>query len=164
MNFWTEVFAIFIGDVFASALLFLLYAMTQWFLRATDITIGYGWHWEGMNFYPSFDIRNRSNSKSYLLGNIAYTRNNGKDVVFFDNKSVWGKELRPGSITYLEGNPVPAITSIALCTGVEVTVRLQTGRLFWLKGTGPGQMRMGHIQKMAFSLRNKFEKTAIQLE
>ena len=164
MTFWAEVLAIFIGDVLASALLILLYAMIQWFLRTTDITIGYGWKWEGTNFHPSFDIRNRSNSRSYLLANIAYTRDNGKDVVFFDNKSIWGKELRPGSITYLEVSPVPNITSIPLCTGVEVTIRLQTGRQFWLTGTGPGQLRMGWTQKIAFSMRNKFEKAAIPLE
>jgi hypothetical protein len=164
MTFGSEVLAIFIGDILASALLVLLYALVQWFLRATDITIGYGWKWEGTNFHPSFDIRNRSGSKSYLLANIAYTRNNGKDVVAFDNKSIWGKELKPGSITYLEVSPVPSITSVPQCTGVEITVRLQTGRMFWLKGQGPGQLRIGRIQKMAFWLRQKFEKAAIPLE
>ncbi len=164
MTFWQEVLAIFLGDILASLLLVLLYVLIQWFLRATDITIGYAWKWEGMNFHPSFDIRNRSGSKSYLLANIAYTRNSGKDVVSFDNKSIWGKELKPGSITYLEVSPVPTITSVPQCTGVEVTVRLQTGRLFWLKGQGPGQLRMGRIQKMAFWLRDKFEKAAVPLE
>jgi hypothetical protein len=164
MTFWCEVLAIFIGDVLASALLVLFYALIQWFLRATDIIIGYGWKYEGPNFHPSFDVRNRSGSKSYLLANIAYTRNNGKDVVWFDNKSIWGKELRPGSIAYLESSAVPKITSIPECIGIEVAVRLQSGRLFWLKGQGPGQLRMGRVQKVAFWLRDKFEKAAIPLE
>lgn len=54
MTFWAEVLAIFLGDVLASALLVLLYALVQWFLRATDITIGYGWKWERSEFLPKF--------------------------------------------------------------------------------------------------------------
>jgi hypothetical protein len=47
MIFWEEVFAIFVGDIFASVLIVLFYAMIQWFLRATDVTVGYAWKWEG---------------------------------------------------------------------------------------------------------------------
>jgi len=164
MTFWEEVSAIFVGDIFASLLIIVLYAIFQWFLRVTDVTVGYGWKWEGPNFRPSLDIRNRSSSKTYFLGNIAYTRKNGKEVVDMDNRSSWGKELRPGSITYLEANTIPGITTLPQCLEVEVTVRLQTGRLFWLKGQGPGQLHMGRIQRVAFWLRNKFEKAGIPQE
>ncbi len=60
MTFWDEVLAIFIGDVFASVLLIVLYVLIQWFLRATDVTVAYNWSFTGPNFYPNFDIRNRS--------------------------------------------------------------------------------------------------------
>jgi hypothetical protein len=96
MTFWPEVLAIFLGDVLASALFVWLYVMVQWFLRATDITIGYNWKWVGQDFHPCFDIRNRSGSKTYLLANIAYTKDNGKQMLHIDNKSIWGAELRPG--------------------------------------------------------------------
>ena len=42
------------------AALILSYALIQWFLRATDITVSYNWSFTGSNFYPNFDIRNRS--------------------------------------------------------------------------------------------------------
>lgn len=99
------------------------------------------------------------------LRSIAYTRNEGKEIVWFDNKSIWDKELPPNSIKFLNDvAPVPKITSISECTGVEITVRLQTGRLFWLKGQGPGQLRTGRIQRMAFWLREKVERSAIPFE
>jgi len=50
------------------------------------------------------------------------------------------------------------------CIGTEVSVRLQNGRLFWLKGQGPGQLRMGRVQKVAFWLRDKIEKSAFPCE
>lgn len=60
--------------------------------------------------------------------------------------------------------PVSGIASAEQAIGLEVTVRLQNGRQFWLKGQGPGQLKMGRIQKIAFWLRDKFEKAAISLE
>ena len=165
MSFWEEVFAIFVGDVLATAVIALSYGLTQWYLRATDIRIGYAWKWDGPNFHPSFDIRNRSGTQTYRLANIAYTRNDGKEVLYFDNKSIWDKDLVPGSISFLDNMaPVPKIHSVHECIGVEVTVRLQNGRQFWLKGQGPGQLRIGRIQRMAFWLREKIEKVAIPLE
>ncbi len=89
MTFWAEVLAIFIGDVFASALFVLFYVMVQWFLRATDVTVSYNWGWKGTDYSPNFDIRNRSSSRCYLLANIAYTRNKGKEKVWFDNDSIF---------------------------------------------------------------------------
>ena len=47
---------------------------------------------------------------------------------------------------------------------LEVTVRLQNGRAFWLRGVGPGQMKLGRTQRIALWLRDKLEKAAIPLE
>jgi hypothetical protein len=164
MTFWEEVLAIFIGDIFASVLIVLLYALIQWFLRATDVRVGYSWKWDGPNFHPSFYIRNQSASRSYLLGNISYTKQDGKKLVFIDNNSVWDKELKPGSINLIEAGTVRGVASLPDCTETEVTIRLQNGRQFWLKGTGPGQLRIGRVQRAAFWLRAKCEKAAIPLE
>ena len=164
MTFWGEVLAIFIGDIFASMLLVLFYVVIQWFLRTTDIVIGYAWKWEGTNFHPSFHIRNHSGSRTYLLGNISYTKNDGQEILFIDNDSIWGKELKPGSISLIEAGPVRSVTAVPISINTEVTVRLQNGRQFWLKGKGPGQLSTGRIQKVAFWLRQKFEKASIPLE
>ena len=168
MAFWDEVLAIFLGDIFASVLLIVLYVLIQWFLRATDVTVSYNWSFTGPNFSPNFDIRNRSGSRTYLLANIAYTRNDGRDKVWFDNDSIWGEELRPGSIRGRKFKlaPVKGITTHQEAMGLEVTIRLQSGRAFWLRGVGPGQMRMrlSRSQRIAFWLRDKFEKAAIPLE
>ena len=164
MPFGDEVLAIFIGDIFATIVVIFFYVMIQWFLRATDVRIGYSWKWEGSSFYPSFHIRNQSGSRSYLLGNISYTKDNGKEILFIDNKSIWDKELKPGSISLIEAGPVRGVTSMPNCVDTEITIRLQNGREFWLKGTGPGQLRMGKIQRIAFWLRAKCEKAAIPLE
>ena len=64
---------------------------------ATDVLVGYGWKCDGITgCYPRFDGRNRSGSKTYVLGNIAYTKNNGKEILSIDNRSIWGRELKPG--------------------------------------------------------------------
>jgi hypothetical protein len=97
------------------------------------------------------------------LANIAYLKNK-QPVAAFDNKSVWGRELKPGSIELLEPAPVASLTSLAQCTAIEVHVYLQNGRMFWLKGTGPGQLHTGRIQRAAFRLRGKFEAAAVPLE
>jgi hypothetical protein len=166
MTFWAEVLAIFIGDVFASILLVLLYVMIQWFLRATDVTVAYNWSWKGTDYSPNFDIRNRSGSRSYLLANIAYTKNKGKEIVWFDNESLWDEELPPGSIRGRKYKlaPVKGITTAQQALGLEATVRLQNGRQFWLKGQGPGQPEMRRFKNLAFWLRDKFEKAAITCE
>lgn len=164
MEFWSG----FLTNIAAAALVVTVYIVVQWFLGATDITIGYNWRFDQTsgnptNFRPSFDIRNRSRSKTYFLANIAYLRGNNP-VAPFDNKSVWGTELKPGTIMPLEAAPVPGIISPDQCLGIEVHVRLQNGRLFWLKGRGPGQLRMGRVQRFAFWLRNRLERAAVPLE
>jgi hypothetical protein len=113
-----------------AAVLPILALAFRWFLLKTDVRIGYVWKWQGADFHPSFDIRNLSRSKTYVLGNIAYTKNHGQEILVFDNKSLWGKELKPGTITYSEAAPVPKINSIGECPEVEVKIRLQNGREF----------------------------------
>jgi hypothetical protein len=142
MGFWGEVAAGFLGNIFAGFLLVALYVLIQWFLQVTDITIGYGWEQEPHSLRPSFDIRNLSRSRAYVLSNIAYLRN-GKPVASFDNTSVWGTELKPGSIVYPKAVPVAAFTSLEDCLKTEVHVRLQGKRMFWLRGQGPGQPYRG---------------------
>jgi len=166
MTFWDEVFAIFLGDILATFLVIALYVTIQWFLRATDVTVSYNWSWKDKDCFPNFDIRNRSGSRTYRLANIAYTRNRGIEVVWYDNESIWGQELGPGSIRGREFKiaPVRGITTPQQAIGLEVTIRLQNGRAFWLRGIGPGNMKMGKIQRTASWLRDKFEKGAIPLE
>jgi hypothetical protein len=168
MTFWQEVAAGFLGNVFAGVLFVVFYLLIQWFLAATDVTIGYGWRFDGTqdsprNIRPSFHIRNYSRSKTYFLANIAYLKDK-RPVALFDNKSVWGMELKPGSIELLEVAPVACLTSLAQCIAIEVHVYLQNGRMFWLKGTGPGQLQTGRIQRAAFWLRRTFEAGAVPLE
>jgi hypothetical protein len=167
MGFWCEVAAGFLGNVFAGFLLVALYVAIQWFLRVTDITIGYNWLFDGTrenayNVRPRFDIRNLSVSRTYVLSNIAYLRDK-KPVAPFDDQSVWGTELKPGRIAFLEAAPVAAFTSLDECVKTKVHVRLQGKRLFWLQGQGPGQPRKG-LQRAAFWLRDKLERMAFPME
>ena len=166
MTFWQEVLAGFFGNIFAGFLLVILYVIIQWFLHATDVKIGYNWGFKGSAFHPQFDIRNRSASKTYFVASIVYTTGKGKigkgkTLVGIDNKSLWGKELKPGTINHFDAGPVKGIHSLADCIEVEVSVRLQTGRIFWLKGQGPGQEYVNRIQRIAFGLRETSEKLAI---
>jgi hypothetical protein len=168
MAFWPEVAADFLGDIFAGIVLIIFYVAIQWFLAATDLIIAYNWRFDGApnsprNIRPGFDIRNRSRSKVYFLANVAYLKD-GQPIAPFDNKSLWGKELKPGTVELVEAAPVSNLASLADCTGIEVHVRLQNGRMFWLKGTGPSQLQSGRIQRAAFWLRRKFEAAAVPLE
>jgi hypothetical protein len=168
MAFWLEVAAGFLSNIAAGVLLVAFYVAIQWFLQITDITIGYKWRFDGTpdnprNLRPNFDIRNLSRSRTYALSNIAYLRDK-RPVASFDNKSVWGVELKPGSIEFREAAPVASFTSLDECMKTEVHVRLQGKRLFWLQGVGPGPIHLGRLQRMAFWLRDKFEKAAFPLE
>jgi hypothetical protein len=132
------------------------------------LRIGYNWSFDGTfdkpyNLRPKFDIRNRSGTRTYYLANVAYLKG-GKPIASFDNKSIWGFELKPGTISQLTAAPVAAFSSISDCLNAEVEVRLQNGRTFWLRGQGPGQERLGKMQAFAFSLRNKLEEKAVPLE
>lgn len=150
-----------LGYISAAGVLSVVAFAYRWFLLKTDVEVAYNWSWHGISFYPNFDLRNRSGSKTYVLGNIAYTRNNGKEIVTFDNKSLWGSELKPGTITHPQQvAPVPKVNSMAACLTVEVTIRLQNGREF--KGQGPGQLRTGWL-KYAYMLRQRIEKSSLPL-
>ena len=101
MTFWSEVSAGLLANVFAGVLLVVLYIGIQWFLRATDVVVSYNWSFNGTQLHPegchpNFVIRNRSGSRTYLLASIAYRRKSG--VESFDNKSLWGREPRPGTL------------------------------------------------------------------
>jgi hypothetical protein len=157
MKFWLELMAGFLGYVFVGWVFALLYIALQWFLQATDVTVACNWSREGTSCHPNFDIRNRSKSKTYLLANIAYS--NGADrLVWYDNKSLMGKELRPGSINdFQEVAPVKNSSTISECLRLQVTVRLQTGRKLWLDCQGPEQPVKDRIQRAAFRLRSFIE-------
>jgi hypothetical protein len=151
MHLWAAISA---GAAVALPFLF------RWFLLKTDVLVGYVWKWQGANFYPSFDVRNRSGSRTYVLGNIAYTRNDGKEIVAIDNASIMGKELKPGTIVYVEAAPVPTVHSMQDCLKVEVRLRLQNGWEF--KGQGPGQLYKG-ARKFGFALRQRIVKASLPL-
>jgi hypothetical protein len=168
MGFWANTLSNFVGGLAAGLVLVALYVIIQWFLQATDITVSYNWIFDGTmdrpsNIRPSFDIRNRSRSRTYWLANIAYQLRGS--VHWFDNSSLWNKELPPGTIHFFnEVSPIPRVASLTDCTEMQVTVRLQNGRVFWLGGQGPGQQRMGRIQSLAFRLRAKLEAGAVPME
>lgn len=167
MGFWLEVAAGFLGNVAAGVLLVPAYVAIQWFLQVTDITIAYNWIFDGTmeqpcNMRPNFDIRNLSRSRTYVLSNIAYLGDK-KPVAPFDNKSVWGKELKPGSILHATVAPLTALSSLKEGMDIKIHVRLQGKRQFWLQGRGPGQPYRG-LQRAAFWLRDKLERMAFPME
>jgi hypothetical protein len=167
-EFLSSTLADFLGSVLAGFVLVALYVVIQWFLAATDVEIGYSWSFLGPVEMPtelrvSLDVRNRSRSRTYYLGNIAYMKA-GQPVAAFDNRSVWGTELKPGTITFLESAPLRSFSMLCDCMDAEVHVRLQNGRLFWLRGSGPGQHKRGTLQRAAFWLRAKLEAGAVPVE
>jgi hypothetical protein len=167
MGFWETTLTNVLGGIGTAIVLLLGYMVVQWFLAATDLIISYNWKFgiaDGAFWAaPNFDIRNRSRSKAYRLANIGYTIN-GK-VFAFDNKSLWGKVVEPGSINnQFEVDPVKGVSSLSELQTLEVTVRLQTGRSFWLRGQGPGQEGRSRLRRWAFRLRNRLEKMMVPME
>lgn len=63
-----------LGYISAASVLSALVFAYRWFLLKTDVEVAYNWSWQGVNFFPNFDLRNRSGSKTWVVGNIAYTR------------------------------------------------------------------------------------------
>jgi hypothetical protein len=164
VSFWENFLAGFLANLAAGLCFVAFYVVFQWYLRATDITISYNWTENGGQRHPNLRICNRSGSKTYLLANIEYRKGKGPAPLDIDNKSIWGTELKPGSMTFLENvAPVKHVNSLTECMEVKVSVRLQNGRRFWLKGQGPGQMT-GRIQRLASWFRDKFEAGSIPLE
>jgi hypothetical protein len=169
-EFLSNTVADFLGSLLAGMVLVGMYVVIQWFLAATDVEIGYAWRFHGSFEAPtllwvSLDIRNRSRSKTYYVANIAYMKAR-QPVAAFDNNSIWGAELKPGTITYLEGAPLQTWPPSTLrdCLDAEVHVRLQNGRQFWLRGSGPGQHKRGRLQHAAFWLRAKLEAGSVPVE
>jgi hypothetical protein len=167
MGFWETTLTNVLGGIGAGVILIFGYMIVQWFLTATDLIISYNWKFgiaDGKFWAsPHFDIRNRSRSKSYRLANIAYRV--GGQVHWFDNKSLWGKVVEPGSIyNDLVGQPIERVGGLADLEHMEVTVKLQTGRSFWLRGVGPGQEGKSKLRQWAFMLRNRLEKMMVPME
>ncbi|MGA9072172.1 MAG: hypothetical protein WB424_18050 [Terracidiphilus sp.] len=167
MDFWLTTWSNVLGGIGAGLFFVLLYVILQWFLQATDLTVSYNWMFKTENgtFYiwPNLEIRNRSRSKTYRLANIAYTQNGQPQ--WFDNASVWGFVLEPGSINNsFNVAPIKNVNSLEDALKLEVTVRLQTGRAFWLRGQGPGQMGKRRLQRMLFALRAKLESSLVAME
>lgn len=137
MKLWLETLgAGFLSYVFVGWVFVLVYLAVLRFLQATDVTISCNWIRKGTICHPVFEIRNRSKSKTYVLAKIEYS--NGSDrLAWFDNKSLVGKELKPGSFNeFADIAPVRNTSSIAECMQLKVAVRLQTGRKLWLPGRG----------------------------
>ena len=167
MGFWEIVWTSALGGIGAGLFFVLMYLAVQWFLQATDLLVSYNWGYKIIDgaFYawPNFDIRNRSRTRTYRIANIAYAQNG--QVHWFDNKSIWGVVLEPGTMNpKVTGAPVKNLGSLQEALGLEVTIRLQTGRAFWLRGQGPGQMGRGRTQRVLFALRAKLESTLIAME
>jgi len=167
-EFLISTLANFIGSVLAGFALVGLYVLIQWFLAATDVEIGYSWSFQGPITMPTgvwvnLDVRNRSRSRTYYLANIAYMKD-GQPVAAFDNETVWGTELKPGTITFVAGAPLRSFSMPVDCLNAEVEVRLQNGKQFWSRASGPGQHKRGRVQSAAFWLRAKLEKWAFPVE
>jgi hypothetical protein len=141
----------------------------RWFLQATDVVVRYRWDFNGTplhprEFRPNLDIRNHSKSHTYLLASIEYRLNGvAAPPLDIDNRSLWGKELKPGTIQHFaDVAPVKRIISFNQAFNVEVLVRTQSGKDFWLKGQGPKQSYQ-RIQRVAYRLRDVLDKSAIPL-
>ena len=164
--FWNNVLINFVANLMAGLTLVFFYVLFQWFLRATDISIRYNWTQDALGCRPSFNIRNRSGSRTYLLANIEYRTGDAAGAPLdIDNCSLWDVELKPGSV--MQPRPIaPAKNTFtfAECERIRVSVRLQSGRQFWLKGRGPGQMGMGWFERQLFALRDWVERHAFPFE
>jgi hypothetical protein len=166
MTFWQNAWSNVLGGIGAGLFFLICYIVVQWFLRATDLKIRYNWRYDhnggDVTYRPFFDIRNCSRSKSYRLANIAYTRNG--QMHWCDNDSIMGVVIEPGSMNSVAGAPVKNIVDTASAFGLEVTIRDQSERSFWLRGEGPGQQGKSGIRRAAFMLRARLEKLLIPLE
>ena len=147
---WVKVATAFLAYVFVGWAFVILYLAIQWFIQATDVTMDYNWRRVGENCNPIFKFKNRSNCRTYLVTTIAY-RSGTDGLVWFDAKSLMGKELMPRSIyEFPEIAPVRNCSLISECLQLRVRVRLQTGKEVWLESEAIGA---GPIQRAAFRLR-----------
>ena len=157
MKFWLEVLAGFLVYALVGWAFVLFYMALRWFWQATDVTLSYNWSKEGTRCHPIFEIRNRSKTKTYLLANIEYS--NGSDhLVWFDNKSLMGKELRPESVLQFEEvAPLRNSSTMDECLQLCVAVRLQTGRRLKLCSDEHAQRAIEAAQGVAFRLRDRID-------
>jgi len=167
MGFWQTVWSNVLGGIGAGLFFVFVYLVIQWFLQATDLLVSYNWGYKMVSgvfsAWPNFVVRNRSRTRAYRIANIAYTHKG--QVHWFDNESLWGFVLEPGTMNNtLSGAPVKNLGSLQDALGLEVTIRLQTGRAFWLRGEGPGQMGRSRMQRALFALRAKLESMLIAME
>ena len=139
-----------------------LFFLFKWLLLATDVTVNYNWSQSRLGSCPNFDIRNRSRSRTYLLGNIVYKDGGSVRPIAIDNKSLWEQELKPGSIKHFQNVALAAgITTMQQCLETKVYVRLQNGRE--IKGQGPGQLP-GSFRRVVFWLRRTLDALAVPVE
>lgn len=166
MSFWANTWSNVLGGIGAGLFFVLCYLIIQWFLRATDLVVSYCWKFaikDGtLVYWPAFDIRNRSRSRSYRLANIAYTIH-GKPH-WFDNKAIVNIVLEPASMNFVEGTAVKDIHQMIDALRLEVTIRDQAERSFWLRGQGPGQQGKSWMKRIAFKFRRALEKGLISME
>jgi len=131
-------------------------------MLTTDVKVSYNWSQNRAGSRPNFDIRNRSRSRTYLLGNVVYKKGGSIVPIAIDNKSLWEKELKPGSIRFFqEVAPVAKITTLEQCMDTEIYVRLQNGRE--MKGQGPGQLP-GRWRRTLNWVRLKLEAGAVPVD
>ena len=167
MGFWTSTLSNALAGILAALFIVLLYILIQWFLRVTHLLITYNWRFETVNgitsFRPNFDIRNRSGRKAIDSQTL---RTPGAEQSIGSITSLCGGAvLEPGSINNrYQVAPVRDVHSAQDALGIEITIRTQGGRSFWLRGQGPGQMGKGRIQRVAFWLRSKLDSTLIPMD
>jgi hypothetical protein len=164
MRFWLEIAAGFLSYVLIGWAFVLLYLARQWFLLATDVTFAYDWSREGGVCHPNFKLLNRSKSRTYLLAGIAYS--NGTDhLTWFDNRSLMGKELKPGALAeFQEVAAVKNASSISECMEMKVRLRLQTGQVVWLNDKARTRLAFNQVQRVVIAFRETLDQWATMLK
>jgi hypothetical protein len=158
MRFWLEILAGFLCYAFIGWIFVLFYLAIQWFMQATDITVDCSWNRDGGKCHPDFEFQNRSMSKTYLLSSITYSRGSDK-LVWFDRKSLMGKELKPRSVQeFHEVAPVKNTDSIAECLQFQITLRMQSGRTIRLEDERTGVDAPDGLQRTAYKVRDLIER------
>ena len=98
MGSWANIWNNVLGGIGGSLFFVLAHFVIQFF-AGNRLVVSYDCRLDTVNgvtsFRPNFNIRSRSRAKSYWLANIAYTRSGQPH--WFDNKSVRGRVLGPGS-------------------------------------------------------------------
>jgi len=146
-----------------------LLAIYTWLLRilrrATDVDCGYNWGFDGTldsprNMRPQLDLRNCSRSRTYRLASISYE---GRGLQrWCDNDSLWGQELKPGSIEYYNRiAPVPRVATLQDCLDLAVKLRFQDNHEIVCHGPGQPESKWRH---RAMRLRRWLDKVSITPE